>query len=203
MLYVFGIVKVRLLNFLYKTVLCIPQCTPSMTKRNSPKFLNNAFTLIEVIIYLALFSIVLGGAIVSAFTLIESNDRNQAQTRIGEEANFLLSKMDFYFSSLQTIYSPAPQILCTQNCTVSIARYDQPTLVTFTESQNELFVSENGGMPLELSNKEVAMRALRALHMPADSVTNRRITITFTLSATTSRGVPISQDFETTYYTQK
>ena len=52
------------------------------------------FTLIETIVYLALFSILMGGAIVAAFNIFESAGRQQTHTMLQEEGNFLIAKIN-------------------------------------------------------------------------------------------------------------
>lgn len=51
-----------------------------------------AFTLIEAIIYLALFSIVIGGALMSAAALFEGAGSDTAKARLQEEGAFMLEK---------------------------------------------------------------------------------------------------------------
>ena len=52
------------------------------------------FTLIEVLIYLALFGLVFSGLFVSAFAVIENIGRNDAQIMVQEEGDFLLAKIE-------------------------------------------------------------------------------------------------------------
>ena len=66
----------------------------------------SGFTLIEVIIYLALFSILIGGALVSAYSLIESNERNQTKAIVQNEGAFVLAKIDWALSGIQSVDQP-------------------------------------------------------------------------------------------------
>lgn len=56
---------------------------------------NKGFTLIEVVIYLALFSIIIGGALVSVYNIIESSGKLENKVVMQEEANFLLRKINW------------------------------------------------------------------------------------------------------------
>ncbi|MFZ3074280.1 MAG: hypothetical protein WA093_04110, partial [Minisyncoccales bacterium] len=51
------------------------------------------FTLIEVLIYLALIGLLFSGLFVSAFVVIENIGRNDTQIMVLEEGNFLLAKI--------------------------------------------------------------------------------------------------------------
>ena len=53
------------------------------------------FTLIETVIYLALFSIVIGGALAATTLLFEGAGRNTTEARLEEEGNFMLEKIAY------------------------------------------------------------------------------------------------------------
>lgn len=159
-----------------------------------------AFTLIEIIIYLALFSIILGGAIVSAFSILEYNDTNETHAHIAGEANFLLSKIDYYLSGAETIQSPKVNFPCSGDfCILSVTKYDISQDIAITKSGNILYVSKNAGMPIEFSGA-VPVTNFRVSHNAEDTTGREKVTVDLTLEATTSRGTVLSQDFETTYY---
>ncbi len=50
-------------------------------------------TLIETLIYIALFALLIGGGVSSAYTLIESSDKIGVRAMMEEEGNFLLAKI--------------------------------------------------------------------------------------------------------------
>lgn len=62
------------------------------------------FTLIEVLIYLALIGLLFSGLFVSAFAIIENTGRNDTQIMILEEGNFLLAKIEWKANSTSTVF---------------------------------------------------------------------------------------------------
>jgi prepilin-type N-terminal cleavage/methylation domain-containing protein len=64
------------------------------------------FTLIETIIYLALFSIVIGGALAATMLLFEGAGRDTAHARLQEEGAFILGKVARTLTGVQTVRSP-------------------------------------------------------------------------------------------------
>ena len=52
------------------------------------------FTLIEVLVYLALFGLIMSGAVVSAYQMFEASGRNQTRAMIQEEGDFIVAKID-------------------------------------------------------------------------------------------------------------
>lgn len=69
--------------------------------------LNQGFTLIEALIYIALFSIVIGGGIGTAFYIAQGT-QNVYQFILREsEANFVLRKIDWALNQANSITVPA------------------------------------------------------------------------------------------------
>jgi type II secretory pathway pseudopilin PulG len=56
---------------------------------------NKGFVLIEIVIYIALFSIMIGGLMVSAFQLMDATIDNGYRTATQAEMNFVLKKLDW------------------------------------------------------------------------------------------------------------
>jgi prepilin-type N-terminal cleavage/methylation domain-containing protein len=54
----------------------------------------NGFTLVEVLVYLALFGLVFSGLLVGAFAVIGNIGRNDAQIMAQYEGNFILAKIE-------------------------------------------------------------------------------------------------------------
>ena len=55
----------------------------------------DGFTLIEVLVYLALFAVIIGGGMVAVYQIIESTNKTNDKVVIQEDANFLLRKLDW------------------------------------------------------------------------------------------------------------
>ena len=59
---------------------------------------NHGFTLMEVIIYIGLFALLMGGALVATYQLLEGGGRNQAAVSIQEEGTFIYRKINWALS---------------------------------------------------------------------------------------------------------
>ena len=55
--------------------------------------MKKGFTLIETLIYIALFALLIGGGVGSAYSLIASSDRITTGAMLEQEGNFLLAKI--------------------------------------------------------------------------------------------------------------
>ncbi len=70
------------------------------------RFIENkkAFTLIEVLIYISLSSLLLTGVIVSTFSLIDLNKMNLNKSLAFEEGHFILQKINFLKNKKDDIF---------------------------------------------------------------------------------------------------
>lgn len=68
---------------------------------------HRGFTLIEVLVYIALFGILIGGAVIATYQLLEGEERNHEALRIEQEGMFLIRKMDWILTNI-TAFSISP-----------------------------------------------------------------------------------------------
>jgi len=75
---------------------------------NSLKKYNAGFTLIETLIYIVLFSVIIGGGMVGAYQIISSSDHTQYKTVLEQDSNFILRKINSSFDNAYqvTVLSP-------------------------------------------------------------------------------------------------
>jgi len=69
---------------------------------------NTGFTLIELVIYMALFSIMMGGLIVTIFQLIQNSEKINSKDSVHEEINFVFRKIDWALNDAVDISYPIP-----------------------------------------------------------------------------------------------
>lgn len=78
-------------------------------------------SLIETLVYLALFAIIMSGIMASAYGLFMGSDRAQTKAMLQEELNFLTAKVVNVLNNAETISWPASGNIGT---TLTITRYD-------------------------------------------------------------------------------
>src|SRR3990167_4074727 len=69
--------------------------------------MKKGFTLIEVIIYIALFSLLMGSAFVVVYQLIEGSDKLSVKNTTQEEGNFVMRKFNWALTGISSINSPS------------------------------------------------------------------------------------------------
>lgn len=74
--------------------------------RGLPRIWSSGFTLIELIIYLALLGMLMAGAITAAYSLFESTGRSQTLLMLEQEGDFIMSKIDWVMSTAESVTEP-------------------------------------------------------------------------------------------------
>ena len=67
---------------------------------------NRGFVLIEIIIYIGLFAIMIGGLFVSVFQIMQGSQGLEEKVTIEEEMNFVVKKIDWLLNDMTEIISP-------------------------------------------------------------------------------------------------
>ncbi len=74
-----------------------------MMRMEMPVIRQNGFTLIETLLYIALFAIILTGVIMSAYPLITGSESLSAHVTAQGEAGFVLRKFSWAFSDVVSV----------------------------------------------------------------------------------------------------
>ena len=145
----------------------------------------SGFTLIEIVIYIALFSIIISGCFVTAFNLIEGYDKLNTKAVLEEEGNFILRKIDWALTG--TDPSLPPSITgsgCSQTLTTNkISFPSNPIVVRRQSSLNspiEMKEGINSFSPISTAN--VSVSCLKFLSIPASGNSPAGITATVTIN---------------------
>jgi prepilin-type N-terminal cleavage/methylation domain-containing protein len=152
------------------------------------------FTLIEVIVYLALFAIILGGAIVAAFNIIETSGKNYSRAIMQEEGEFLLAKINWAVSNAENVQVPEGGHL---QATVS------GNDLEFQQDGDYLILKRNGGSGEPLNNSAVQVINLFFVDIFATGNGEKGINYGFHLKSKTSNGAILDSNFNSTTYLRK
>jgi len=161
---------------------------------------NRGVTLIETLVYLALFGILMSGGIVAAYNIFQSSDRNSAKILIEEEGDFLLGKINWSLSAISAINSPASgssgsELLVTST-TTGVGTID---IKPDTSLKN--ITMTRAGVTQTLNNSNTVVSNILFDHETSAGV--EWITSSFILNTRTADGEAMSQQFQTTKYVRK
>ncbi|MBI3589348.1 MAG: prepilin-type N-terminal cleavage/methylation domain-containing protein [Candidatus Liptonbacteria bacterium] len=113
----------------------------------------NGFTLIEVIVYMGLFSLVVGGLLVATYTIIEGSSRLQSRVVVNEEAEFLLRKINWALTGAGAVSVPSASSL--QMVKPSLPLVDNPLVFTYDTGNLLLQRGNKSATPLNSASVQV------------------------------------------------
>lgn len=166
---------------------------------------NRGFTLIETIIYLGLFTILMAGTLASVYAIFSSSSRNQTKALAQEEGSFLIGKIDWVLTGVDDINLPIDQ-----GNILSVTKFDtshgNPIVISVIGGNMTISRSGNPQAVLNNSNTTITCEASGCFdHDSAsgDGINPESLTAKFRVHATTSEGLPFSQDFTTVKYLRR
>lgn len=147
---------------------------------------NSGFTLIEVIIYIALFTLLVGSGFVTAYQLIEGGNALNQKTINQEEVNFVLRKISWVLNGVATINTPSSGY----SNTLTVTRYDGTVLdVRLNAGKIELKDGAAGSF-VPITTDNVKVTTLQFQYVPAVGTAPTGIIASTTISgyvATTTK----------------
>ncbi len=157
------------------------------------------FTLIETLIYLALFSVIMAGILTSVYSVSQTSSRNQTKAMILEEGTFLSAKIDWVFSNTSEVIWPV-----SASSSLSVITFDG-TEIIIDLNNNNLRIARGTTTPEILNNTNVWISNLSFVHSVESGVgiNPESLEASFTANARTPDGISLSQDFSTIKYLRR
>ena len=161
-----------------------------------------AFTLIESLLYIALFGLLLQGAVAGVSAITETAGRNQARTLLETEGGFLVSKITYDIDHSESISAPTLYSSTATLQTIS----DTGTSVTIQRSGTFLIRTESALSSTTdteiLSSNAISVDSISFALSPDtyNSLAPAFLQIELQISASSSSGRTISQHFSSIAY---
>jgi type II secretory pathway pseudopilin PulG len=163
------------------------------------------FTLLESLLYIALFGLIMNGMLSGLWAFTESADRIQTQAFLETEGNFLMEKMQYDMRQAKTISQPV-DTATTSELVLASADSASPEAYPNYGTYIELYLADTVLMrtqektSLPLSSNSVNVSDLSFKRLDTDSNDPESITIHFQITATTSDDQLVSQNFSSVEY---
>lgn len=167
---------------------------------------NSGFTLIETMIYIALFALIMTGTIVSIYGILGTSARNQLKAMVQEEGSFLVGKVDWSLNGAKNIE------VKDGGFSLVITKFDESiTKLHISQTDGNMTITEDGiESDLNNSNVEISCTSLQEevgcftyTESSGQGINTRKLSTYFTVNSRTSEGMPYSQDFSTIKYLRK
>ena len=125
-----------------------------------PRSLNKGFTLIEVLIYIVLFSILMGGGFITAYQMIDGSRKLSAKDTLQEEGNFIMRKISWALTSVDPTVATIPSAGTSPN--LRVRKYDGNQIdVQLNGTKIEMKQSINGSTFRPITTDNVSVSSLQ------------------------------------------
>lgn len=160
--------------------------------------LTRGFTLIEVVIYLGLFAILIGGGVICSFNLFEAAAFGSTRMLLQEEQDFLLAKMEWSLHNSEEILSPAPE----ESGGELILRLHDGSVIRFSHQDDGVSFRRGTNEPVILTTDRVTVVNVHFRHVVEDGSTTRieYLETALTLSARSDQGRLFTRTATSTIY---
>ena len=141
---------------------------------------SRGFTLLETIIYIALFGVLMSGVLVAVYQLIDGGIRNMQSVAVQEEGLFINRKISWALSGATTVTAPDAK-------TLIIVRPDlgAQSPLTITEQAGEMRLARSTAAPLPLTTAELMVADTNITVVPAGAGIPASVRVSYTVE-----GVP-------------
>ena len=150
------------------------------------------FTLIETIIYTALISIIIAGALVAVYQVLESSSALYNKIITEQESNFLLRKFAWALSGVSAINLPAAGATSSVLSLNKINFSENPIVIDL--NSNNMRMKKGSAEPAILNTQNITVQNLVFEHLSSSGNAPEAIKINLTVD---------TQSFSTTIYLRK
>lgn len=166
--------------------------------------IHKGFTLIEALVYLALFSILMGGAAISAYNLFDASVKVGTRTMLQGESDFMMAKIDWVLSGAKAVTAPSVGVT---GSSLTVAKWDT-TLgdpMQVTQNGNQLLLTRGTNAPVVLNNTNTSIVSVSFNHIQGsgDGTVPEAVETVLTISALTQTGVTVTRTATSTTYLRR
>lgn len=122
--------------------------------------MKKGFTLIETVIYLALFAILVAGFFTAAYAILESQNRVREKVIADGEANFVMGKITWALEGGISIIDPSLGNTSTKLVVSKTSLPGGESPLTFNLLIGAILLSRGGGVGIPLTNSAVPISNL-------------------------------------------
>ncbi len=117
----------------------------------------------ETIIYIALFGVIMSGALIGTYNILESGERNTTAAKIEEEGTFLIRKINWALTGATNVS------VTNGGTTINITRPDlgAQSPLTIKQNGNKMTITRGTGVETELNNDRFYTSGTNFVYTPA------------------------------------
>lgn len=163
------------------------------------------FTLIEVVMYLGLFTLIIGSVLTSVDSILEANARSHTKVMVQEEGAFILGKIDWALTGVTSA-----QVILGNSLATNKSNYPSNPIEISIEADGNVFIKKGAGAAMRLNNSNVTVACppsptpcFEKNLATGDGINPESITANIVVNSFTSDGLSYSQTFSTVKFIRK
>jgi len=161
----------------------------------------NGLSLIEVIIYVSIFSMMIFFISVSVYKLLDVQKSGGDRSAIEADLDFVIGKIDWAILSTNSINSPSAGATGTV-LSLNKLNYGQNPIV-FDVSGGEIRISKGGSTPTSITGSDLSVSKFEVKHLQEIGTRPAGIEVNITAIASTTRQIAASTTINNTFYLNK
>jgi len=135
------------------------------------------FTFIELILYMAIVSIIVGSLVIFAWNIIGGGVKSSVEQEVYANARYVSERIKYEIRRASGITSVAPS-------SISLTNFSPDTSTAIDLSSGKVRISQNGGTPVSLNSADTTVSSL--VFTDYRSADNKTKHIQFTLTLTSN-----------------
>jgi len=144
------------------------------------------FTLIETVIYIALLSVLLTGALIASADLIESAGKSNAHATTQDEGSFVSRKLEWALSGLTAAPTIDASVACQNKLTLTkTGALLNPVVFQYDSATKAIQMKEGGTGPNAITTSNVSVTCLSFSSIPASGSGPSGIAASFVINGAT------------------
>lgn len=160
------------------------------------------FTLVETLVYAAIFGIMISFVIVSLYQTIDSGKGNAGRVEVENETDFIMRKISWAFSGAAAIIEPSAGASSSR---LSLDKYNYPqNPIVFDVASGTARISRGGSPAAPLNSSNVSITDLTFTRFPVSGGQPEGVEIALSMIVSSTANAPRSStSVETTLYLRK
>ncbi|HVZ76335.1 MAG TPA: prepilin-type N-terminal cleavage/methylation domain-containing protein [Candidatus Paceibacterota bacterium] len=136
---------------------------------------SRGFTLIEVLIYITLFGMLVGGAVASAYSLMESGVHTDQMLGVDEEGTFINRKLNWALTGATDV--------STTGSSLAVVRPDLGGTLTFALADGAMTLARPEAPPLPLTASAYAVSNVQ-FSVGSDAGSQKSVSVSYSVDGT-------------------
>ncbi len=160
-------------------------------------FYSKGFTVTEILVYIAIFALMMTGVLAGIAAILESANRDTLRAQLETDGTFLIEKIDWLIQENDLLN---PDVYKESSSLELVSRTGEK--ISISSADGVITIQRGTSIPLPLTDTNIKTDSLLFTRegTPGSSTDPEHVDLTLTLTTQPSRGPAITEQFRQTVY---